>query len=237
MTMTLENLSYNEKYLSRFLMMLSEEQKVKLFNASVLVFGVGGVGGALVHMLVRSGIQRVGIIDFDRIDISNINRQLISNSNNIGELKTDQLKKQLLEINPSVTVDEYPFKFSQETADNIDFQRYSYIVDCIDDIPAKKALIKLANEKKIPILCAMGAGNRYKEIPFFEITDIKKTSYDAIAKILRKYCSQERINKLTVCYTKQKATKFDCKIIGSVVYYPVAMASVMCAKIINDIIS
>ena len=82
----------------------------------------------------------------------------------------------------------------------------------------------------------MGAGNRYEEVPQFEIVDISKTSYDKIAKILRKFCSQEGIKKLQVCYTKQKAVKFDCNIIGSVVYYPVNMASVMCAKVINDII-
>ena len=83
----------------------------------------------------------------------------------------------------------------------------------------------------------MGAGNRYQEIPHFEIANIGKTSYDPIAKILRKYCEKERINKLTVCYTKQKALKFDCKSVGSVVYYPVSMACTMCAKIINDILT
>ena len=82
----------------------------------------------------------------------------------------------------------------------------------------------------------MGAGNRYAEIPQFEISTIEKTSYDPLAKILRKFCAQEGIKKLQVCYTKQKALKFNCKTIGSVVYYPINMASVMCAKVINDII-
>ena len=119
---------------------------------------------------------------------------------------------------------------------DIDFSDYDYIVDCIDDVNAKKLLIKKAKELNIPILCAMGAGNRYKEIPQFEIADISKTSYDRLAKVIRKFCVEERINKLQVCYTKQKPLKFDCKTIGSVVYYPISMASVMCAKIINDII-
>ena len=119
----------------------------------------------------------------------------------------------------------------------IDFSSVDYIVDCIDDIPAKKLLIKRANMLKLPILCAMGAGNRYKGIPNFEIEDIEKTSYDPIAKLLRKFCATEGIKKLQVCYTKQNALKFDCKTIGSVVYYVVNMASIMCAKIINDIIS
>ena len=215
--------------------MLTQEQKEKLFSSRVLVFGVGGVGSAVVHMLIRSGIQRIGIVDFDTIDITNVNRQLVAFSDNIGKLKVDELEKQLKNINPNVQVDKYALKLSQETISQISFE-YDYIVDCIDDLSAKKLLIKLANEKNIPLLCAMGAGNRYDEIPQFEIADIKKTSYDPIAKILRKFCVAERINKLQVCYTKQKAHKFDCKIIGSVIYYPVNMASVMCAKVVTDIL-
>lgn len=235
--MTLENLSYNTDFLKRFTMMLTEDQQAKLFAKRIIVFGVGGVGGALVNMLVRSGIHHIGIVDFDVIDITNINRQLIANQNNVGKYKVEELKAQMLNINPNLDIQTYNLKFSTETSSKIDLANYEYIVDCIDDISAKKLLIKLANEQKIPILCAMGAGNRYAEIPQFEVVDIKKTSYDPIAKILRKFCIQERINKLQVCYTKQKATKFDCKIIGSVVYYPINMASVMCAKIINDIIA
>jgi len=226
---------YNEEYFSRFTMMLTQEQKEKLFSSRVLVFGVGGVGSAVVHMLIRSGIQRIGIVDFDTIDTTNVNRQLVAFSDNIGKHKVDELEKQLKNINPNVQVDKYALKLSQETISQISFE-YDYIVDCIDDLSAKKLLIKLANEKNIPLLCAMGAGNRYDEIPQFEIADIKKTSYDPIAKILRKFCVAERINKLQVCYTKQKAHKFDCKIIGSVIYYPVNMASVMCAKVVTDIL-
>ena len=175
-------------------------------------------------------------VDFDKIDQTNINRQLVANSNNVGKLKVDELEKQLKEINPNVVVDKYPVKFSEENQQLINFE-YDYIADCIDDIPAKKLLIMLANQKNIPILCAMGAGNRYSEIPAFEISKIEKTSYDPIAKILRKFCAEQNIKNLSVCYTKQKAVKFDCKIIGSVLYYPVNMATIMCAKIINDILN
>lgn len=216
-------------------MMLTHEQQEKLFSSRVLVFGVGGVGSALVHMLARSGVQNIGIVDFDTIDITNVNRQLVATTKNVGKLKVEELKNQLKDINPAIKVTAFPFKLSKETIDEISFD-YDYIVDCIDDIPAKKLLIKKANELKIPILCAMGAGNRYDEIPNFQISKIEKTEYDPIAKILRKFCKQERIDNLKVCYTKQKAHKFDCKIIGSVVYYPINMASVMCAYVINDII-
>ena len=221
---------------SRFTMMLNNEQTKKLFSASIIVFGVGGVGGALAHMLVRSGVQNISVVDFDQIDITNINRQLIANVYNIGQLKVDEIENQFKDINPNVNVTKYALKLDENTINEIDLTKYDYIVDCIDDLNAKKLLIKKAKELKVPILCAMGAGNRYKEVPQFEVTDISKTSYDKIAKILRKFCVQERINKLQVCYTKQKPIKIDCNTIASVVYYPICMASVMCAKVINDII-
>ena len=221
---------------SRFTMMLDENQTKKLFSARIIVFGVGGVGGAVVNMLVRSGIQEISIVDFDTISVSNINRQLVANINTVGKLKVDEFEKQILEINPYAKVQKYPLKLDENTITAIDFTKFDYIVDCIDDVNAKKLLIKKAKELKIPILCAMGAGNRYGEIPQFEIADISKTSYDKLAKAIRKFCVEERINKLQVCYTKQKPLKFDCKTIGSVVYYPINMASVMCAKIINDIL-
>ena len=159
-----------------------------------------------------------------------------TNTTNVGKIKVEELALQLKQINPDLEVVQYPFKLNEETINNIDFSNYSYIVDCIDDISAKKLLIKKAKEKDLSILCAMGAGNRYQETPAFEISSIEKTSYDPIAKILRKFCLQEGIKNLQVCYTKQKALKFDCKTIGSVVYYTMNMASVMCAKIINDIL-
>ena len=215
--------------------MLSKEQCEKLTAARIVVFGVGGVGGAVAHMLVRSGVHNLAIVDFDSIDITNVNRQLVAYQNNVGKLKVDELKKQLKRINPQAKITKYPVKLDENTIKDIDFNKFDYIVDCIDDIKAKKLLIKNANELKIPILSAMGAGNRYVEIPRFEISRIDKTSYDPIAKILRKFCTQNRIKNLEVCYTKQKAVKFNCKTIGSVVYYPVNMASVICAKVINDI--
>ena len=225
-----------EEIFNRFTMMLSNEQVEKLFSARIVVFGVGGVGGALVQMLVRSGICNLGIVDFDIIDVTNINRQVVASVNNVGKLKVDEFEKQIKDINPEANIQKFPIKLDKNTITDIDFSQYDYIVDCIDDVSAKKMLIKKAKELKIPILCAMGAGNRYKEIPQFEIADISKTSYDRLAKAIRKFCVEERIGKLQVCYTKQKPLQFDCKTIGSVVYYPVNMASVMCSKIINDII-
>ena len=231
-----KNMSYNLEFLDRLFMMLDAGQQEKLLSSRVIIFGCGGVGSAVAHMLTRSGIQHLGIVDFDNIDITNINRQLVAYQDNVGKSKVEELEKQLKNINTNLKIDKYFLKYGEETINNIDLSQYDYIVDCIDDLSAKKLLIKQTIALNKPILCAMGAGNRYLEIPQFEIADISKTSYDPIAKILRKFCKEERINKLTVCYTKQKALKFDCNKIASVVYYVVNMASVMCSKIINDLI-
>ena len=227
----------NNEIFSRFTMMLNEEQTKKLFSSRIIVFGVGGVGGAVVEMLVRTGVQHIALVDFDTISISNINRQLVANLNNIGKLKVDEFKEKIKQINANCETQTFPIKLDENTIKDIDFSCFDYIIDCIDDVNAKKLLIKKAKEMNIPILCAMGAGNRYQEIPQFEICDISKTSYDKLAKVIRKFCVDEGIKKLQVCYTKQKPLKFDCKTIGSVVYYPINMATVMCAKIINDIIT
>lgn len=234
--MILKNMFYNPEYLNRFAMMLNFDQLQKLENTRIIVFGCGGVGGALIHFLARSGVKNIDIVDFDKIDITNINRQLIAYHSNIGKLKVDELKGQLHNINPDILVNTFPIKYSEETESEIDLTKYDIIIDCVDDIKAKKLLITKANLSNTYILSAMGAGNRYSEIPQFVIDDIKKTSYDPIAKILRKFCAENCINKLEVCYTKQKALKFNCQKIASVVYYPINMATVMTAKIINKIL-
>ena len=230
------NLENPNQIFDRFTMMLDDKQIKNLFSARIIVFGVGGVGGVLANMLVRAGIQNINIVDFDTIDPTNINRQFVANTANIGKLKVDELEKQLLNINPNLNIFKRALKLDENTIKEIDFSKFDYVIDCIDDVNAKKLLIKKAKEMNIPILCAMGAGNRYESIPQFEIADISKTSYDKLAKIIRKFCADEGINKLKVCYTKQKPLKFDCKTIGSVVYYVVNMASVMCAHVINEIL-
>lgn len=222
-------------FLNRFHIMLNEKQIERKNNAQVIVFGVGGVGSALCHFLVRSGIQNLDIVDFDTIDITNLNRQLVANLSNIGKMKVDELKNQLLQINSGLKIKTFPIKYSVQTADIIDLKSYDYVCDCIDDVKAKQLLILKCKEAEVKLISAMGAGNRYSEIPQFEIADIHKTSYDPLAKVMRKFCVENGIKKLDVCYTKQKAQKNDCKIVGSVVYYPVEMACVICAKVINDI--
>lgn len=226
----------DDEIFSRFTMMLSTSQVERLFASKIIVFGVGGVGGAVAEMLVRSGIKHLTVVDFDFVDKTNINRQLVANINNIGNLKVEEFKNKMKSISPSANIQVVSEKLTAENLELFNLKDYDYIIDCIDDLNAKKALIKYAKLNNINILCAMGAGNRYKEIPQFIIEDISNTTYDKIAKILRKFCVQEGIKKLNVCYTKQESIKTNCKTIGSVIYYPISMACAMCAKVINDLI-
>lgn len=222
------------EFLNRFALMLNEEQVKKLVTTRIIVFGTGGVGSAVCNFLVRSGICNLTIVDFDTIDITNLNRQLVANIGNVGKLKVEEMKNQLLGINPEANITAITEKYDENS--KIDLSQFDIIIDCIDDIKAKKYLITQAKSNNVYIICSMGAGNRYSEIPHFEIADISKTSYDPIAKILRKFCAENRINKLDVCYTKQKATKYDCKTVASVVYYPVMMAGTIVAKVITKIV-
>lgn len=234
----------NLEYLNRFAQMLTKTQLAYLLKAKIIIFGVGGVGGALAHFLVRSGVQNLDVVDFDKIDITNLNRQLISFQNNVGKLKVEELKTQLKNINPNLNINTFAIKYSVETQNEIDLKQYDIILDCVDDVAAKKLLVLNAKANNVYILSAMGAGNRYKDIPQFEIADISKTSYDALAKIMRKFCAQNGIKHLDVCYTKQTtATSLTknlaqktCKNISSVVYYPITMAAAMCAHVINKIV-
>lgn len=214
--------------------MLNEEQIKKLVSTRIIVFGTGGVGSAVCNFLVRSGICNLTIVDFDTIDITNLNRQLVANIGNVGKLKVEEMKNQLLGINPEANITAIAEKYDENS--KIDLSQFDIIIDCIDDIKAKQHLITQAKSNNVYIICSMGAGNRYSEIPHFEIADISKTSYDPIAKILRKFYAENRINKLDVCYTKQKATKYDCKTVASVVYYPVMMAGTIVAKVITKIV-
>ena len=200
---------------SRITRLIGQDGLEKLVGKSVLIVGIGGVGGYVAEMLARCGIGRVGIMDFDVVDISNINRQIIALNSNIGECKTDVMKARILDINPDCEVVAINSRFNADSASVLD-SGWDYVVDAIDSFEEKVALICLAKEKGLNIVSAMGAGNRIKPCTF-EITDIYKTSYDALAKKLRKTLREKGITKLDVCYTKEPVLSVS-QGVGSVSY-------------------
>lgn len=205
-----------------------------LADSNICVFGVGGVGGFVCEFLVRCGIKNLTIVDFDKIEYSNFNRQIIGIDSNVGVSKVNALLERLLQINNDIKISAIDTKLTNENLHEFNLKSFDYVIDCIDDIKAKFSLIQYCNINKIPIICAMGAGNRY-DIPKFEVMDIFKTTYDGLAKRIRQLCKKNNIKKLTVVSCNSQPKKNNC-IIGSMSYYPPACASCIVAYVVNKLI-
>lgn len=220
---------------SRTEIVMGSENLQKIKQSSVAVLGVGGVGGYVAEMLARTGVMNITLVDFDKIDVSNLNRQIIATTKNIGKFKVEEFKNRLEDINPNCNVTIFNTKLTEITIPQIINNSFNFVIDCIDDISAKVDLAKFCTKNNINLISSMGTGNRYKDIPQFEVTDISKTSYDKLAKKLRKLLKDEGITKLTVCYTKQPPEKTES--LGSVVYYPLMCAGAITSFVINKIIN
>ena len=213
--------------------LIGKEGIKRLSQKKVIVFGVGGVGGITTEMLVRTGICNITIVDFDIVSESNINRQIIALHSTIGKLKVDVLKERLLDINKNLKITTFAEKLLCDNIDMFNLKQYDYVVDCIDSKQSKIALIKYCYDNKIKIISSMGAGNRCG-IPNFEIEDIYDTSYDGLAKVLRKQLKELGVKKHPVVICKQQPIK--SKVVGSVAFYPNACACVLSAKVIQDLL-
>ncbi len=210
----------------------------KLKNSSIMVIGLGGVGGYVVESLTRAGIGNIIIIDYDTIDISNINRQIISNTCNIGMKKVYEWEKRIKLINPNchvITIDKYLTK--DNLYDTLDNYKIDYIIDACDTINVKKELIKYTYLNKIGFISSMGTGNKLDPTKL-EITTLDKTSYDPIAKILRKYIKDEKINKkIYVVCSKEQPKKINEKKISSISTVPSVAGLLLSSFVINSIIN
>ena len=175
--------------LSRIKLMVGDKLEL-LKGKCVAVFGVGGVGGYCVEALVRSGIENIDIYDFDTIDVSNINRQIISNCLNVGNNKVDEWVKRSKLINPNLKISGINMFLDSTNIDTIDFTKYDYVIDAIDTVTSKMLLIKKCQELNIKIISSMGTGNKLKP-ELLEITDISKTSVCPLARIIRKKCNKK----------------------------------------------
>lgn len=218
------------------LQLIVKDDIEKIVNKTVLIIGLGGVGSYATESLVRSGIKRLIIVDSDKIDITNLNRQLMSLRSNIGEYKTDIWEKRIKDINPECEVIKITKFITNENINEIFKYDIDYIVDACDTLEVKKALIKISIEKNIKLISSMGTGNKLDPSKL-QIMDLRKTSYDPIAKILRKYIKDERINKkIMVICSSELPIKNDSKTIGSCSFVP-STAGLLCTSyIINDII-
>lgn len=218
------------------LQLLVGEQNINKINAkTILIVGLGGVGSYATESLTRCGVKKLILVDADKIDITNLNRQLMTNHNNIGEFKTDVWKKRIHEINPNIQVKLITEFVTKENIDILFKENIDYIVDACDTIETKKELIRKSIEKNIKIISSMGTGNKMDPSKL-KIVDIRKTNYDPLAKIIRKMVRDEKINKkINVIYSDEQPIKVKGKI-GSNSFVP-ATAGLLCASyIINDIV-
>ncbi len=229
---------------SRTELLIGKEGINKLQSSHVAVFGIGGVGGYVVEALVRSGLGNIDIIDNDKVCETNLNRQIIATRKTIGKDKVDVLEQRILDINPNVNVTKYKTFYTPETADEFDFSKYDYIVDAIDTVVGKISLIEKSKEYNVPIICAMGAGNKMDPTKF-EVADISKTSVCPLAKVIRQELKKRRIKKVKVVYSKELPVKpaqssektVKHTIPGSNAFVPSVVGLIIAGEVIKDLIN
>ena len=187
----------SEDQYTRTRMLLGSEEVDRLQNASVLLFGVGGVGGFTCEALARAGVGRIHIVDKDVVDITNINRQIIATHDTVGRPKVEVMKERILSINPAAVVEATECFYLPDKAEEFDFGAYDYIVDAIDNVSAKLSIICEAKAAGTPVISSMGTGNKLDPTRF-EIADIHKTSVCPLAKVIRKGLKDRGIRDVKV---------------------------------------
>lgn len=191
---------------SRTELLLGKEAMNKLSGSRVAVFGIGGVGGYVCEALVRSGVGAFDLIDDDKVCLTNLNRQIIATRKTIGKYKVEVMKERILEINPDANVIMHQCFFLPENANAFPFEEYDYIVDAVDTVTAKIELVMKAQEKNVPVISSMGAGNKLDGSQF-RVADIYKTQMCPLAKVMRRELKKRGVKKLKVVYSEEKPTR------------------------------
>ncbi len=216
-------------------MMLGKEAMERLNKSHVAIFGIGGVGGYALEALVRSGVGKFTIIDNDVVDITNINRQIIALDNNVGKLKVDVAKERAISINPQVEVFTKPLFINEDTINEIDFNQFDYVIDAIDFVKGKIAIICRAKEFDKPIISSMGAGNKMNPMGFI-IADINKTEVDPLAKAVRTKLRKLGIKNVKVAFSKETPIESNFGVPSSNAFVPSAMGLLIASEVIRDLI-
>ena len=205
-----------------------------LKNKTVMVIGLGGVGGHAFETLVRSGIQNIIIIDNDKIDITNLNRQTLAFQDTIGKYKVDVAQNKAHSINPNCQIKKEKIFLNEENIEEVFNQKIDFIIDAIDTIKTKKLIIKKCLKEKIPFISIMGTGNKMHP-ELLEITDIRKTEYDPIAKIIRKMVKEEKIKgKIPVIFSKEEPLIKNK--LGSNAFVPATAGLLAASYVINNLL-
>lgn len=233
---------------SRTELLLGREAMERLKNARVAVFGVGGVGGYVCEALARSGVGAFDLIDNDDVSLTNLNRQIIANHKTIGRVKVEVMRERILDINPNADVWIHECFFLPENASEFDFSKYDYIVDAVDTVTAKLAIIMKAKEENVPVISSMGAGNKLDASKFL-VADIYKTKVCPLAKVMRRELKKRGVKKLKVVYSEEEALtpiineamKEELSLTqkrsipGSVAFVPSVAGLILAGEVVKDI--
>ena len=219
----------------RVISLIGEDNFLKLQKVKVLIVGVGGVGGYALETLARSGITNIDIIDYDKIELSNLNRQVIATTSNINNYKVDEAKSRVLSINPNISIKIYKDFLNKENIDRYINNNYDYIIDACDSVDTKIELIKKSVNDNFKLISCMGTAKKIDPTKL-SITTLDKTNYDPLAKVLRKKIKDLNINLKRIKVVSSTEKIIDCETLGSLMLVP-STAGILCAKyIIDDII-
>ena len=226
---------------SRTAYIYGDEAIEKLAMSKVAVFGVGGVGGYVCEALARAGIGQIDVFDKDTVSLSNINRQIIALHSTVGRSKVEVIKERILDINPECKVNAHEVFYLPENAHEYDLSEYDYIVDAVDTVNAKLEIITRANSLNIPVISAMGAGNKTDPTKF-EVADIKKTEVCPLARVMRRELKKRGVDKLKVVYSKEEPKRIENApvengktIPGSLSFVPSVMGLIIAGEVINEL--
>lgn len=222
---------------SRTELLIGKDGLKKLAKSKVIIFGIGGVGSYAAEALARAGVGHMVLVDSDKVDITNLNRQIEATFSSIGKYKVDVMKERILDINPNTVVETYqPDKMAEEEFDLID-SSCSYVIDAIDTMKNKIKLIEKAYLERVNIIASAGAGNKL-EPTMFEVSTIDKTSVCPVCKILRKELKKRGITNLKVVYSKEipKSSIESEKTIGSISFVPSVAGLIIASEVVKDLI-
>ncbi|MGL5348112.1 MAG: tRNA threonylcarbamoyladenosine dehydratase [Peptostreptococcaceae bacterium] len=233
----------DNNFTTRTGLIIGDEGIEKLKNSNVIVFGVGGVGSFAAEAIARAGVGNLTIVDFDDVDITNINRQLPALHSTVGRLKVDVMKERIVDINPNINIKAINETYNKETSEKILTENYDYVVDAIDMVTSKIHLIETCNKRGFEIISSMGMGNKIDPTKIV-VTDIYKTSMCPLAKVMRKELRDRKVKKLKVVYSTEQPKELKKKILngkkvtpGSISFVPSVGGLTIASVVINDLLN
>lgn len=216
-------------------LLIGKEKMNVLQKTHILLFGLGGVGGQAFEALVRTGVGEISIVDFDTIDMTNCNRQILATQNTVGKYKTEVALERAKSINPNITIHHYT---ERVTKDNLLFffegKNYQYVIDAIDTVTAKLDIIQYAWEHQIPIISSMGTARKWNP-ELLEVSDITKTSVCPLARVIRKELKKRGVKHCKVVYSKEEAKCLQEDTLGSIAFVPSTAGLLLVGEVIKDI--